>query len=303
MERCDGGSGLTMIEIRYHRPSTVRDACALGQLLGERGAFLAGGTELIPDYRRAREAAVELISLRDVAELRRIWVNGETLHIGSLTTVAELARSAEVEAWMPALSEAAAALGSPQIRSRATVGGNFCRAVSCADLPPVALAGNVRLRIASENETRELVVADFFLGSRRTVLNPGEILTELLVPAAARRTGMSFQRFALRSGLAVAVASVVARVRIDGGRITDAAVAMGAVAPSPILVPGIAELLSGSSPSTGLFERAAALCIEAARPIGDIRGSADFRREIVGVLARRALERATERALAEGLLS
>ena len=300
---CSDGGSLTMRDLQYHRPATLRDACLLGARLGDRGAFLAGGTELIPDYQRGRETATELISLGAIAELRGIAVDDGMLHIGGLTTVAKIAGSQKVETWLPALSEAARALGSAQIRSRATIGGNFCRAVSCADLPPVALVANALLRIASHDAVREVAVADFFTGPRMTVLAPGELLVEVRIPRPSAHSGSSFQRFGLRSGPAVAVASVAARIQLKGGRIADAAVALGAVAPTPVLVSQLPSILVGEEPSAELFERAAAVCIDASRPIGDIRGSADFRREITGVLARRALQRAAERALAESMLS
>lgn len=289
---------LTMLDFRYHRPTTVADACALARKLGGHAAFLAGGTELIPDYQRGRESAADLIALGDIAALRGIGVSHGALRIGSLTTVAELARSPLVRRWLPALSEAAGSLGSPQIRSRATVGGNFCRAVSCADLPPAALIADATLRIASPDGTRNVPAATFFLYSRRTILAPGELLVAVQLPALSRSSGTSFERFGLRRGMSLAVASVAARIDLDAGRIVAARVALGAVAPTPLLVREVETLLAGERPSRELFSRAARACVAAARPISDIRGSAAFRREIVAVLAFRALERAFEGAVA-----
>ena len=287
-----------MLDFRYHRPASVTDACTLAQRLGASAAFLAGGTELIPDYQRGRETATDLIALGDIAALRGIRVAHETLRIGSLTTVAELARSPLVERWLPALAEAARSLGSPQIRSQATVGGNFCRAVSCADLPPAALIADAVLRTASPRGTRDVPAAKFFVDSRRTVLAPGELLVEVRLPALPRSSGTSFERFGLRRGMSLAVASVAARLDLDGGRIIGARVALGAVAPTPLLVRDVESLLCGERPSRELFARAARICVAAAQPISDIRGSAEFRREIIAVLAGRALERAAARAAA-----
>ncbi|OYV73927.1 MAG: hypothetical protein B7Z74_03100 [Deltaproteobacteria bacterium 21-66-5] len=287
------------MEFRYHRPTSVADACALAQRLGVGAAFLAGGTELVPDYQRGRETASDLIALAAVPGLRGIEREGDALRIGSLTTVAEVARSPLVAQWLPAMAEAARALGSPAIRSRATVGGNFCRAVSCADLPPAALVAGARLRIAIPGGAREVAAAEFFLGARRTVLGPGELLTDLVLPAPPAGRATSYERFALRRGMALAVASVAARLDFEQGAIADAALALGAVAPTPLLVPEAAGLLRGVRPSSELFARAADVCATAALPIGDVRGSADHRRQIVRVLARRALERAAARASAE----
>lgn len=288
-----------MMELRYHRPSTVPAACALARQLGPAAAFLAGGTELVPDYQRGRETASDLIALSGVGGLHGIRVENGELRIGSLTTVAELARSPLVEHWLPALAEAARSLGSPAIRSRATVGGNFCRAVSCADLPPAALVGEARLRIASPDATREIAAADFFVGPRHTVLVPGELVTDLILPAAPAGRGTRFERFSLRRGLALAVASVAARLDLDGAHIVDAALALGAVAPTPVLVPEATELLRGEEASPATFAKAAAACADAALPISDVRGSADYRRRIVDVLTRRALTAAAARAAGE----
>jgi len=285
-----------MRDFSYHRPATVLDACALGRRLASRAAFLAGGTELIPDYRRGRETATDLISLRGLTELRGIAVEGDALRIGSLTTVADVARSALVREWFPALWEAARALGAPAIRSRATVGGNFCRAVSCADLPPAALVAGATLTIASPDGTRELPAEGFFVDARRTVLAPGDLLLAVSLPRAPHASGSAFERFALRRGLALAVASVAARVDVDDGRVVRAVAALGAVAPTPMLVPGVPSVLDGQTPTPAMLALAAAACAEAARPVSDVRGSVQFRGEIVAVLARRALERALARA-------
>jgi len=284
----------------YHRPASLAEACALGQRLGGDAAFLAGGTELVPDYQRGRETARHLIALGSIAELRGIARDGDRLRIGALTTVGAIAASADVQGWLPALAEAARSLGSPQIRSLATIGGNFCRAVSCADLPPAAMVGDARLRIVSGAGERVIGAAELFAGPRRTVLEPGEVLAEIIIPAAAPHSGSSFQRFALRRGMALAVASAAASVVFAGARITRASVALGAVGPVPLMVPRVSSLLEGEIATEELFAVAGAVCADAALPISDIRGSEAFRRDIVAVLVRRALAQAAARAHAAG---
>ncbi|HVA57409.1 MAG TPA: xanthine dehydrogenase family protein subunit M [Gemmatimonadaceae bacterium] len=288
------------LPLTYHRPTTLAEACALGQRLGGSAAFLAGGTELVPDYQRGREQATHLIALGRISELRGIARKGDTLHIGALTTVGAIAASADVQAWLPALAEAARALGSPQIRSLATIGGNFCRAVSCADLPPAAMVGQARLRIVSGTGERTIGAAELFAGPRRTVLAPGEVLAEILVPASAAHSGTSFQRFAQRRGMALAVASAAAAVVLAGDRIARAAVALGAVSPVPVMVKQVSSLLEGELATDELFAVAGAVCADAALPISDIRGSEGFRRDIVAVLVRRALAQAVSRAREAG---
>jgi len=287
---------MAIVEFSYHQPASLAEACALGERLGADAAFLAGGTELLPDYQRQRETARHLIALDGLGELRGVEVENGWLRIGGLATIAEVAASSVVRAWLPALADAARAIGSPQIRSRATIGGNFCRAVPCADTPPAAIAGGARVRLVGPGGVRELDAGHFFTGPRQTALRPGEVLTAILVPEQPARSGASYQRFARRTGSALAVAAVAARVTMEGGTIREARLALGAVAPVPMLAGRAAAMLQGEAPSPELFAVAAELCAQEALPISDLRGSADFRRELVTVLARRALAEAAGRA-------
>jgi carbon-monoxide dehydrogenase medium subunit len=287
---------MAIMDFAYHRPASLAEACALGERLGADAAFLAGGTELLPDYQRQREAAHHLIALDGLGELRGIAAEGGGLRIGGLATIAEIVASPLVRAMFPALTEAARAIGSPPIRSRATIGGNFCRAVPCADTPPAAIAGGARVRLVGPAGVREMDAERFFTGPRQTALRPGEVLVAILLPDQPPGSGASYQRFAHRKGSALAVAAVAARVTMEGGYIREARLALGAVAPVPTLARRAAAMLRGEAPSHDLFVLAGAVCAEEALPITDLRGSADFRRELVGVLARRALEAAVARA-------
>jgi carbon-monoxide dehydrogenase medium subunit len=291
---------MTIAATAYHRPASLAEACALGRHYGSDAVFLAGGTELIPDYQRDRETARHLIALESIHELRGISEQDGVLRIGALTTVAEVAASALVRARLPALADAALAIGSPQIRNMATIGGNFCRAVPCADTPPAAIVCAARVRVVGVLGTGELDAESFFTGPRKTALGPGDVLVEIIVPAQPHHSGTSYQRFARRSGPALAVAAVAARVTLEQGRITGARIALGAVAPTPLLAARAAAMMEGEAPSDALFERAGTWCAEDARPISDVRGSADFRRELVGVLTRRALREAVTRAGGSG---
>jgi CO/xanthine dehydrogenase FAD-binding subunit len=287
---------MTIAATDYHRPASLAEACALGRHYGSDAAFLAGGTELIPDYQRERETARHLIALDTIRELRGISEERGLLRIGALTTIAEVAASPFVRARLPALADAARAIGSPQIRSMATIGGNFCRAVPCADTPPAAIACAARVRLVGTLGARELDAEHFFTGARTTALDAGDVLVEIVVPAQPAHSGTSYQRFARRRGPALAVAAVAARVTLEQGRITGARIVLGAVAPTPLIAARAAALIEGEPPSDALFERAGALCAEDARPISDLRGSADYRTELVRVLVRRALHEAVARA-------
>ena len=283
--------------LAFHRPRTIAEACALSRTLGPAAAFLAGGTELLPDFQRGRESARHLIALSRIAELHGITLGSDGLHIGALVTLAEIAASAQVQSFLPALATAARAVGSAQVRSVATIGGNVCRAVSCADMPPVLIAAESSLRLIGTGGERTLPLEHFLLGARKTALASGEMLVEVVVPTQPQGSGAEYERFARRRGSSLAVAAVAARVTLTGGRIGGARIALGAVAPAPLLVGAAAELLEGAQPSDALFEQAARLCAAAALPISDLRGTAAFRHELVAVLTRRALTGACARAV------
>lgn len=282
--------------IAYHRPRTLEAACALAREYGEEGAFLAGGTELIPDYRRGRESARHVIALDSVAELHGIHRVGDTLRIGALVTITQLTRSPHVQSFSEALVEAAGAIGSPIIRSRATIGGNFCRAVPCADTPAPAIAAGARVRLSGPDGERELPAEEFFTGSRQTVLRLGEVLIEVILPAQPARAASSYERFSRRRGASLAVAAVAVRLQVTDGTITDARVVYGAVSAVPVLSTRLATSLIGETPSEELFARVAAVSVEEAMPDAASRRSDSLRRDVLPTLTRRALARAAERA-------
>jgi CO/xanthine dehydrogenase FAD-binding subunit len=287
---------MTIAAVAYHRPTSLASACEMGRVYGADGAFLAGGTELLPDMHRGRETARHLIALDAVTELHGAReLNGE-LRIGALTSIAHIARSPVVRAWHEALAEAAAAIGSPPIRSRATIGGNFCRAVPCADTPAPCIVAGARVRLVGPDGPRDVNAEAFFVGSRRTALLPGEVLVEVILPAQPAGSASSYQRFTRRRGSALAVAAVAARVTLSDGIISGVRVAYGAVSATPILSARIEALLVGKVPTEQLLADAAAVSIDEALAPRNTRRSDSLRRDVLPVLARRALETAITRA-------
>lgn len=283
--------------ITYHRPTTLSEACDLGREFGAAGRYLAGGTEVLVDLRQGRFDTEHVISLQSVAgELNRISLTGGGLRIGALATIQDVAESDPVRQSFPVLGHAALRIGSVQIRSRATIGGNFCGAVPCADTPPVCIAGGARLRLVGPAGERTVAARDFFRGPRESILQPGEVMAEIIVDAQPEHSGLSYQRFHLRHGSALAVASVAARIILDAGTISHADVVLGAVAPVPLPAVQSSALLEGNEPTAELFAAAADAAAAEAKPISDVRGTESFRRELVRVLTVRALGEALQRA-------
>jgi carbon-monoxide dehydrogenase medium subunit len=196
----------------------------------------------------------------------------------------------------PGLTEAAHLIGSLQIQNRASVGGNLCNGSPAADTTPALIAIAARARIAGANGEREVPVEDFVLAPGRTVLGAGELLVQLLAPAPAPHTSDAYLRFIPRNEMDIAVVGVGVSVTLDGDKVKAARIGLGAVAATPLVASKAAESLIGKKLDEAALSAAARLASEAASPIDDMRGTAEFRRHVTGVLTRRALTIAGERA-------
>ena len=283
-------------DFTLHKPRTATEACELGLRYGKGAAFLAGGTDLLVDLRSGRKVVPHVISLGDLPELREIRRDGDHLSIGALAILADVAASPEVQEFFPALGEAIGSMAGRQIRNLATLGGNFACGVPCSDTPPILCAAGADLVIMGTEGERTVAARDFVLAPRITVLKPGEIVREIRIPVQPVNSGASFQRFTLRRGSALAVASVSGWVRLEKNAIAEARIVMGAVGPVPLFAERAAGELAGKKPSPKLFATAGRIAAEEAQPISDLRGSEHYRRDIVAVLTARALAAAVERA-------
>jgi carbon-monoxide dehydrogenase medium subunit len=282
-------------ELELHQPETLEDAATLMQRYTPAARFLAGGTDLLVDLKVARVTARHLISINRIGGMRSIELTDAGLAIGALATLTEL-NDASLPGAFAAIKDATSAMAAPHIRNVATVGGNIASAVPCADLPPVLIVMHAGADLFSSAGVREVPLCEFFTGPRCTMLADDEILTRITVPAPPDRFGAAYARFSLRNGNSIAVASVAASLVVDGsGTIRQACLSMGAVAPIPIRVDEAADLLVGRPLDASACADAAEAAMRAADPISDVRGSAEFRRELCGVLARRALRSAASR--------
>jgi aerobic carbon-monoxide dehydrogenase medium subunit len=287
-----------MLSIDLHEPASVDEALELLRRLGRRARVMAGGTDLLVDLKGGRLEAEHVVSLRRIAGMSGIERPGDGgARIGALTTIAELEASPLLTGPYSIIREAAREMASPQIRNMATIGGNVAGAVPCADLPPALGVLDAMVELWSLDGTRHVELPALFTGPRATVRREDEILGAITVPLPPPRFGAAYARFALRDGNAIAVASVAASITLDeDGTIASARMMLGAVAPTPKPVPTIEAVLCGCSLDERTIEQAAHEAMAAAQPITDLRGSAEYRRELIGVLARRALATAHERA-------
>jgi len=278
-------------------PGSV-DECL--QILARRGPdtrMVAGGTDLLPQMKSGLLKPGWVIDLSGVAELRGVReADGGGLRIGASVTAGELERDPRVQARYPALAESAAMVGSIQVRNLATLGGNLCNAAPSADMAPPLLALDAEAVIAGPAGRRRVPMASFFLGVRRTVLAPGELLLELVLPVTGPRSGGNYLRHTPRRELDIAVVGVASQLTLSDGVCAKARIALAAVAPVPLRATDAEHALERQSVTSELIERAAELAAAAARPIDDHRGSVAFRHHLTRVLTRRTLTTALARA-------
>jgi carbon-monoxide dehydrogenase medium subunit len=270
------------------------------QILAKRGPdtkVVAGGTDLLPQLKNGVLKPGWVVDLSAVAELRTIADAPDGgLRIGASVTARELELDARVRSRFAALAESAAMVGSVQVRNLATLGGNLCNAAPSADMAPPLLALDAEAVIAGPSGERRVPMASFFLGVRRTVLAPGELLLEIVVPAQGAHSGGNYLRHTPRRELDIAVVGVASQITLSGGRCTAARIALAAVAPVPLRATDAEQALVGQPLTPQQIERAAELASGAARPIDDHRGSIEFRNHLVRVLTRRTLTTALQRA-------
>lgn len=284
----------------YVPAKRLEEACALLAEHGDAARVMAGGTDLVLHMRLRPDRAPKLVvGLREIPGLDRVTFDADRgLTIGPLARLAEVAAHPDVRRAYPALAASAAATATVQIRNMGTVAGNLCNASPAADTATPLLVHDAEVRLVGPGGARRaLALQAFFQGPGKTALGRGELVEELFVPRPQGRAASAYERLSGRSKVDIAAVCAAVLVRLGrDARCEAALVAIGAVAPVPLVVPAAAALLIGQVPTPELLAASAAAAAAAARPISDVRASAPYRRQMVGVLVRRALERAVAAA-------
>jgi CO/xanthine dehydrogenase FAD-binding subunit len=278
----------------YHAPRLLDEALALLADHGSDAKPLAGGQSLIPamNFRLATPAV--LVDLNAVAALTYID-DGDPLRIGAMTRHRDLELSPLVAARAPLVTKAMPHIAHPAIRTRGTIGGSLGHADPAAELPAVMLALNAQFTLTSRHGVRTVAAEEFFVGLFSTALEPGELLTEVVIPAAPARRGYAFQEISRRHG-DFALAGVAAAITLDAsGRCAEARIALLSVGERPLLAAHAARSLAGHAESPDLIRAAADAAAHAdIDPPSDIHASSRYRRQLVNVLVRRTLQEAFE---------
>ena len=276
----------------YYAPSTLKEACFTLARLDGGASVLAGGTDLLPYMKNEVMAPAALVSLKNIEGLQGIaHVPGRGVVIGAKATQNGLVRSPVLRDTYPSVCETAHSMANYQIRNRGTIGGNLVSAVPSADLPPILIALQADITLEGPHETRTIPLEKFFVGPRRSVIASDEILTEIVIPDQVT-TGSAYLKFGLRRSGALAVAGVAISLVADGMHVEEVRIVLGAVAPTPVRALRAEQLLRGNTVTEALLEEVARTAANECRPISDIRGSEEYRREMVGVFTKRALRKA-----------
>ena len=286
-----------MQEARYERPTTITEATELLAQSNGSTKILAGGTDVLVQMRINSEIPSLIVDVKHIPELRELRVAGDGLLLGAAVPAVELGENADARKAYPGLVEGAEYIGSAQIQSRASVGGNLCNASPAADPVPALFALGAECVIAGPSGERRVPVEEFTTGVTTNCLQQGELLVAIRIPAPEAGSSSAYIRFTPRNEMDIAVVGAGAAVTLDkGGTCTAARLALGAVATTAILVPDAADALVGTKIEESDLATVAELASAASKPITDRRGTADFRRHVSGVLASRTVAAARDRA-------
>ena len=288
-----------MHDFEYRKVVHIKEA--VEAISGSKGSsiLMAGGTDLLIKLKEGMIRPARVIDLKGIPDIDGVAVSEKEMSVGALTTMRALETSPLVLAKTPLLAQAAAKLGSVQVRHRATIGGNLCNAAPSAETAPALLALEAKAEIFGKSGARTVDLYDFFTGPGETVLGEGEILTYLKIPLNGNGNprGGVYYKLSARKAMDIAFVGVAVLLQVgEKGLIKKARIALGAVAPTPLRVFSVEKILEGRPLDDAAVEEAAKSAMEACRPISDLRASAEYRREMVGQLCRRGLFAAYQQA-------
>ena len=279
------------------KPFNFITANSLGDALdkleqsGPDAKIIAGGTDLVLHLKKKTASPKTIISLHKLTGLQTVEEQNNVIHIGAMARHADLAKHPLLEKKTSILCQAVGLIGSWQIRNAGTIGGNLCNASPAADGVPPLLALDADLVIAGKDNEKKVPVASFFTGPGQTIMTDNEILKEIQIPAPSPLSGGCYLKLRRRKAVDISIAGVAfqAELDTDGKTIAKARFALGGVAPTPIRVKEAEQILSGLSldEAKNRMETCAKICADAAKPIDDLRASADYKRTIVNIFVQR----------------
>jgi carbon-monoxide dehydrogenase medium subunit len=286
---------MSLPNFQYLLPSTDDELKSMLAEHGEKAKILSGGTDLLIRMKERLDQPDCVIDISALKTLKRIeYEEGKGLTIGAATNIRELEFSKIIGKKYHALSKAAEAIGSPQVREMGTVGGNICNASPAADTPPALIAFGASVNLISSRGQREMLLEDFILGNRVTAIEEDEFLEQIRLEEPWLNSGSSYLYMGLRGAMEIDMVSVAVNLALDAAndKVSHVRIVMGAVAPTPLRARGAEKILLGRIPEENVLREAAEACAAESKPIDDFRASAAYRREVLKVLTLRALNEA-----------
>ncbi len=283
--------------MRYEAPSSVKEAAGLLAKAKGNAFVLAGGTDLLVRMKGGLVEPDLVVDIKRIASMQTVTRSGTGFRIGAGVPAAALGENAALKKAWPGVVEAANLIGSDQIQSRCTIVGNLCNASPAADSVPAMVVAGAKALVVGKKGRRTVAVEDVVIGPGKTSLKKGEVIEAITLPKPAKNSSDAYLRFIPRTEMDIAVVSAGVCLTLGPkGVVKKARVALGAVAPTVLLVPAAAAALVGSKLDAEALENLTKACEAACKPIDDKRGTIEFRTEVAGVLARRAAKIAYQRA-------
>jgi carbon-monoxide dehydrogenase medium subunit len=285
-----------LLPFEFFEPTTIKEVVELVD--GDKVRVLAGGVDLVLKMRRREILPEKVVSLQKVPGLDYVEGNGSAgLKFGALATLTQIEQSQVVMENYALLHEAISKIVSVQTKTMGTAIGNLCVATPASDVAPPLYAMGARMKIVGVDAEREIPIEEFFVDAGKTALGPHEIVTEIIVPSQPPGSGSAFMKLS-KTAEDIAKVNAAVMVTLAGGRCEDARIALGSVAPTPIRAIGAETMMKGQKMDKKTIEEASASAAEAATPISDIRSTAEYRKEMVRILVKDALQEAAARAQA-----
>lgn len=280
----------------YFEPATLDEAVSLLQRYNGQANVLAGGTDLLVEIKEHVRSPEYVVNIKKIPGMSHLSYDDQTgLKFGALVTTRQIETHPLVRVKYPSLARAVSELGSIQVRNRATVAGNICRASPSADTPPPLIAAGASVCLYGSAGERTVLLEDFFTGPGKTVLQPGELVIEFIVPPPPPHTGQVYLKHGRRRAMELATVGVAVAVTLAGEVCQEVRIVLGAVAPTPIRARQAEAVLRGQQLDEALIQAAAETAIQESKPISDVRASAEYRREMVRALTGRAVRQAVEK--------
>ena len=284
-----------MIGFEYRAPESLEEVWAALDEAGDDARLIAGGTALLLLMKQRLVRPALLVSLKRLGGLSEIRNEDGALRIGATATHRQVETNQHVRQHFPALAETLRRVATPRVRNQGTLGGNLAHADPNQDPPATLIALDASVRVRSSGGERGVRVDEFFTDYYETALQPGEVLTDILLPLPAAGSGSAFLKFLPRTADDYATVAAAASLRLDNGVCRDVRLALGSAGPTPIRARAAEAILEGQAPNDSTLRAAAAAVKDEVDPLSDIRGSAEYKREMSEVFAYRALRQALER--------